>query len=71
MTDPTPADFYRARAQALEDDAVRGLGRRLDRHDAKLDRLEARVNYLFGALAILTILAPLLGDLVRFLLEGN
>lgn len=57
----TPPDYYHRRADDLLDQRLGAFEREQDRQGKALSRLEARINYLFGALAVLTTLASIIG----------
>lgn len=49
-------DPYTRNLRRLDDTARRELNVRLDRHDQRLERIETRMNYLFGGLGVVIAL---------------
>lgn len=60
--DPVP--YYRRRLDELIDDRLKAITEAQRETSRKVDRLEARLNWIAGGLAILSVLANFLGPII-------
>jgi hypothetical protein len=56
--------YARRRIDQLTDERLRAIESTQQVNGEKLDKLEARLNYLFGALAVLSVLMNLIAPVV-------
>jgi hypothetical protein len=54
----------------LIDARIEGIEEAQERTNSKLDRLEGRLNYLFGALAVLSVVVNIVAPFVVHALSG-